>query len=68
MQPTNWSFPQRNRLVAGLSTCVFVPEASLGSGSLITVDYAQQMHRPVYGAPQSIFASTSAGLLSYMQQ
>lgn len=68
MQPTNWSFPQRNRLVAGLSTAVFVPEAAVDSGSLITVDFAQQMHKAVYGAPQNIFLPSSAGLLRYMQQ
>jgi DNA processing protein len=66
MAPTTYSFPQRNRIVAGLADVVCVPEAREGSGSLITVDFALQMRKPVYGAPNSIFASASSGLLPYL--
>jgi predicted Rossmann fold nucleotide-binding protein DprA/Smf involved in DNA uptake len=38
---------------------VFLPEASEKSGSLITVDFARQMHKDVYGTPNSIFSPTS---------
>lgn len=41
---------------------VFVPEASHKSGSLITIDFAQKMHKEVYGAPGSIFSDTFRGL------
>ena len=51
-KPRHYIFPQRNRIVAGLSDVVFVPEASEKSGSLITVDYALSMNKSVYGAPQ----------------
>lgn len=66
--PEKYTFPQRNRIVAGLSDMVFVPEAAVKSGSLITVDFARQMHKDVYGAPWSIFSPTSQGLGHYMQQ
>jgi DNA processing protein len=48
MQPTHYTFPQRNRIVAGLADLVCVPEAREGSGSLITVDFALSMRKPVY--------------------
>lgn len=66
--PERYTFPQRNRIVAGLSEIVFLPEAGEKSGSLITVDFARQMHKPVYGAPSSMFSLSSKGLLHYMQQ
>ena len=58
-RPERYTFPQRNRIVAGLSDMVFLPEASEKSGSLITVDFARQMHKDVYGTPNSIFSPTS---------
>jgi DNA processing protein len=67
-KPERYTFPQRNRIVAGLSEMVFLPEAGEKSGSLITVDFARQMHKVVYGAPSSMFSLSSKGLLHYMQQ
>lgn len=61
-EPTHYTFPQRNRIIAGLSDVLFVPEAGQGSGSLITVDFALQMHKPVCVVPGSIYSSTSAGV------
>ncbi len=67
-RPERYTFPQRNRIVAGLSDMVFLPEASEKSGSLITVDFARQMHKDVYGTPNTMFSSTSQWLHQYMQQ
>lgn len=67
-RPEKYTFPQRNRIVAWLSEMVFLPEASLKSWSLITVDFARQMHKDVYGTPNSIFSITSKWLHDYMQQ
>lgn len=64
---TNYSYPQRNRLVAGLSYGVFLPEAREWSGSLITVDFAHRMDIPVGGAPHSFHHEASQWLLIEMQ-
>lgn len=66
MKPTHYSFPQRNRIVAGLADVVCVPEAGEWSGSLITVDFAIDMHKPIYGVPWSIFSPQSAWLHQYI--
>lgn len=66
MKPAYYTFPQRNRIVAWLADVVCVPEARKGSGSLITVDFAVDMKKAVYGAPNSLFAGWSEGLLSYL--
>lgn len=61
-QPTLWSFPQRNRIVAGLSSLgVLVIEAGVKSGSLITAKLANEMGKDVYAIPGSIFSKTSVG-------
>lgn len=65
---TSYTFPQRNRLIAWLSHCLFLPEAWEKSGSMLTVMEACRMHRVVYGAPQSIFCLQSAWLLRMMQK
>lgn len=67
-RPTHYTFPQRNRLIAGLSDVVFLPEAGAKSGSLITVDYAIAMKKPVYATPNSIFSPISAGILDYIEK
>jgi len=60
-RPTAYSFPQRNRIMAGLSDAVLIIEAELKSGTLITSKYATEYNRDVYTVPGSIFSSTSAG-------
>lgn len=65
--PQSYTFPQRNRIIAGLADLVFLPEAGKKSGSLITVDFANMMHKPTYGTPQNIFAPNSQWLLEYIQ-
>ncbi|MFA6255711.1 MAG: DNA-protecting protein DprA [Candidatus Absconditabacterales bacterium] len=66
-QPTHYTFPQRNRLIAGLADVLFLPEAGQKSGSLITVDCAIAMKKPVYATPNTIFAPTSAGILQLIE-
>lgn len=67
-QASKYTFPQRNRLIAGLADLLFLPEAGEKSGSLITVDCALAMKKPVYATPNTIFAPTSAGILHYMER
>jgi DNA processing protein len=58
---TPYSFPQRNRIMAGMSHATFVIEAELQSGTLITSKYAIEYNRDVFTVPHSIFSKTSEG-------
>ena len=58
---TPYSFPQRNRIMAGMSHATFVIEAELKSGTLITSKYATEYNRDVFTVPHSIFSKTGEG-------
>jgi DNA processing protein len=58
---TPYSFPQRNRIMAGMSHATLVIEAELKSGTLITSKYATEYNRDVFTVPHSIFSKTSEG-------
>ncbi len=60
-KPTSRSFPLRNRIIASLSDMLFLPEAREGSGSLITVNYALKIKRPVFIAPNPLFSLNGEG-------
>ncbi len=56
-----YNFPQRNRIIAGISHATLVIEAELQSGTLITSKYATEYNRDVFTIPNSIFSKTSEG-------
>ncbi len=56
-----WTFPQRNRLMAGVSHATLVVEAGLLSGTLITSKLATDYNRDVGAIPGPIFSPLSAG-------
>jgi len=60
-QATPWSFPQRNRLMAGMSDAVLIIEAEEKSGTLITARLAMEYNRDVFVVPGDIFSRNSVG-------
>ena len=58
---TRWSFPQRNRIMAGLSCAVLIIEAETKSGTLITSRLATEYNKDVLTVPGNIFSKTSEG-------
>ncbi|MCA9352651.1 DNA-processing protein DprA [Patescibacteria group bacterium] len=58
---TNWSFPKRNRIMAGLSHAILVIEAENISGTRITARLATDYNREVFAVPGSIFSPGSEG-------
>lgn len=59
--PAPFNFPQRNRIVAGLSTGVVVVEGSFKSGALVTARLALEMNRSIYAVPGSLRNSMAQG-------
>lgn len=55
------NFPERNRIVAGLSEAVLAVEAPLKSGTMITAKLGRQYKKDVYAVPGSIFSRLSEG-------
>jgi len=58
---TLWSFPKRNRLIAGLARLVLIVEAEMRSGALITARLALDFGKDVAVVPGSIFSDGSKG-------
>ena len=67
MEPVNWTYPRRNRIVAGLSIAILVIEAGEKSGSLITANWAKKFNRKIFVVPGPITSENSRGIMQLIK-
>jgi DNA processing protein len=61
VRPTRFTFPQRNRIIAGLSRAVVVVEGAITSGALVTARLALDANRLVFAIPGSVRNPMASG-------
>jgi len=66
--PINWTYVQRNKIVAGLSKAILVVEAGLNSGSLLTTGYAKKYGRKIFAVPGQITSEVSKGTIKLIKE
>ena len=60
-KPERFYFPERNRIISGISRGVILVQAAARSGALITAEFAMDEGREVFCIPGNIFTDKSAG-------
>lgn len=60
-EATKWTFPKRNRIMAGLSDAILIIEAEEKSGTMITARLAGDYNRDIFAVPGSVFSENSKG-------
>jgi DNA processing protein len=61
LSPAKYQFIERNRLIAALADVIFVPQATIKSGSMHTVNFALELGKTVCTVPASIFDPNYSG-------
>ncbi len=61
VRPDARNFPQRNRIISGLSDGVLMTEGGIRSGAMITVRFARAQGRTCFAVPGSVYSSASEG-------
>lgn len=59
--PSAFQFPERNRIISGVSQGILLTEAGLKSGSLITADCAIEQNRRIFVTPSNVTSQRGAG-------
>mgnify|MGYP001565452538 CR=1 FL=1 len=67
LRATDYTFPQRNRIMAGLCKATLVVEAKERSGSLITARLTTEYNRELLVVPGSIFSDASRGTHQFLK-
>lgn len=67
-EPLQFHFPQRNRLISGLSRSIIVVEAPEKSGALITADFALEQGRDLFVARETLDSSRGKGSTGLYEQ
>lgn len=67
LKASDYTFPQRNRIMAGLSKAILIIEARERSGSLITARLATEYNRELLVVPGSIFSEGSRGTHQFLK-
>ncbi len=68
MHGARWTFPKRNRIIAGISEGIIIAEAPEKSGALITAQFACDENRDIFAIPGRIDDINSKGVNNLIQQ
>jgi DNA processing protein len=68
VEPTRGTFPQRNRIISGLTDATIVVEAPARSGALITASWALEQGRGCFLVPGPLDSRASAGTLAFLRE
>lgn len=66
--PINFHFPQRNRIISGLSVATIIIEAPEKSGALITARFALEQGREIFVVPGDADRTNSKGIINLLQR
>lgn len=66
--PALWTYPRRNRIIAGLSSILLVIEAGVKSGALITAKIAKNYSKKIFAVPGPLTSSVSMGTALLIKQ